>query len=109
MAANGYGGSSQFFENPPGLAFSADDSAVNPSNLGFVLAEEVVKIDNVQCIVLAEKPERSLRGKPSPNCKNYVLSLKRSRWIGRMRLHSDLDSPRWAVYLEIHEQFLFDR
>src|SRR3989442_6017029 len=108
MPANGDRGSSQFFENPPGFAFSADDSAINPSDFGLVLAEEVVKIDNVQCIVFAEEPERSLGRKPSPNCKNYILSLKRSRRIGRMRLHSDLDRSRRAVYLKIHEQFLFN-
>src|SRR3989441_10110186 len=89
MPANGDGGSSQFFENPPCLAFSPDDSAVNPSDFGLVLAEEVVKVDNVQCTVLAEEPERPFGRKSSPYCKNYVLSLKRSRWIRRVRFHSE--------------------
>src|SRR6266851_1227404 len=109
MPTNGDGGSSQLFENSPGLTFSANDSAVNPSDFGFVLSEEVVKIDNVQCIVLTEEPERSFGRKPSPNCQNYVLSLKRSRRIGRVWLHSNLDGSRWAVYVKIHEQPLFDR
>src|SRR5207249_7625557 len=109
MPTDGDGGPSQFFENSPGLAFPADDSAVNPSNLSLVLAEEVVKIDNIQCVVLAEQPERSFGRKSSPNGKNYVLSLKRSRGICRIRFYSNLYRPRGAVYLEIHEQLLFDR
>src|SRR2546426_453677 len=109
MPANGYGGPRPFFAKPPSLSFSSDDFALNPSNLSLVLAEEVVKINNIQCIVLAEEPERSLGRKSSPYGKNYVLSLKRSRWIRRIRFHSDLDGTRWAVYLKVHEQFLFDR
>src|SRR5437879_398464 len=108
MPANGYGGPCQFFENPSGLAFSADDSAINPSNLSLVLAEKVVKINNIQCIVLAEEPERSLGRKSSTYGKNYVLSLKRSRWIRRIRFHSDLESTRWADYLMLQVLFLFD-
>src|SRR5437763_135729 len=109
VPANRDGGSGQFFENPSGLAFPANDSAINPSNLSLVLAEEVVKINNIQCIVFAEQPERSLGRKSSPNGKNYVLSLKRSRRIGSIRFNSDFDSARRAVYPEIHEQLLFDR
>src|SRR5437867_13145938 len=101
MPADGDGAPGQFFENPPGLAFSADDSAVNSSNLSLVLAEEVVKINNIQCIVLAEEPERSLGRKSSPYGKNYVPRLKRSGRIGRVRFHSDFDSARWAIYLKV--------
>src|SRR6266568_933167 len=109
MPADRDGSPCKFFEDPSGLAFSADDSAINPSNLSLVLAEKVVKINDIQCIVLAEESERSLRRKSSPYGKNYVLSLKRSRWVRRIRFHSDLDGTRWAVYLKVHGQLLFDR
>src|SRR5438093_178178 len=109
MPANRDGGSGQFFENPPSLAFPADDSAVNSSDLCFILSEEVVKIDDIQGVVLAEEPERALGGKPPPNCENYILGLKCSRGIGRIRFYSDLDSTRWTVYLKIHKELLFYR
>src|SRR5437660_12729796 len=99
MPANGYGGSCQFFDNPPSLAFSADDSAINPSNLSLVLAAEVVKINNIQCIVLADEPERSLGRKSSPYGKNYVLSLKLDRWIRRIPVHSDIDVTSTDAYV----------
>src|SRR5437879_7336990 len=108
MPTNGDRGPRQFFENPPRLPFPADDSAVHQSNLGLILTKEVVKIDNVQSIILAEEPERSLWRKPSPNCKNYILSLKRSRRIRSIRLNPNLHGARWAVYLKIHKQLLFN-
>src|SRR2546422_5848907 len=91
VPANRDQGPGQFLDVASGPSLLANDSAVDPSDLGLILSKVIMQIDNLERIVIVEQGERPRRGESSAYRENHVLLSECEGRIRRIGPYTDID------------------